>query len=485
MEEFKKHGKVGRAALRADMDRKTARKYLAADKLPSELKEPRTWRTRADPFEEDWPYVLEMLEDAPDLEAVALFEHLVECQPGKYQEGQVRTFQRRLKRWRAESGPPKLLFFAQAHRPGEAMQTDFTRANVLEVTIAGEPFDHMLCHPVLPYSNWEWVTVCHSESMVALRSGVQDALFELECVPEFHQTDNSTAATHDLRSGKRGFNQEYLDLMKHFDMTPRTTGIGEKEQNGDVEALHGAFKRRVRQRLKLRGSSDFDSVAAYEAWLHEIVRTVNRTRQHRIDEERAVMRPLRVKRLPEFSEVDVRVTEGSTIRVKSNVYSVPSRLKGEKVRVRVYDDRLEVFYAQKHQLTVERIRGCSKYRINYRHVIHSLVKKPGAFERYRYREDLFPTLTFRRAYDALDEKLPRRKADLEYLRCLQLAAETMQSEVETALELLYDAGQLPLERTVTDLVRPKPAAVPEISIEPVELESYDTLLDHQGLEVAS
>jgi hypothetical protein len=245
MEEFKKHGKVGQAALRADMDRKTARKYLAADKLPSELKEPRTWRTRADPFDEDWPYVLEMIEDAPDLEAVALFEHLVERQPGKYQEGQVRTFQRRLKRWRAESGPPKLLFFAQAHRPGEAMQTDFTRANVLEVSIAGEPFDHMLCHPVLPYSNWEWVTVCHSKSMVALRSGVQDALFELERVPEFHQTDNSTAATHDLRSGKRGFNQEDLDLMKHFDMTPRTTGVDEKEQNGDLEALHGVFKRRV------------------------------------------------------------------------------------------------------------------------------------------------------------------------------------------------------------------------------------------------
>ena len=485
MDEFRKCGKVGRSALRAGMDRKTARKYLKLEKLPSELKKPRTWRTREDPFETDWPYIRGMLKDEPDLEAVALFEHLIEREPARYQEGQLRTLQRRLKRWRAEEGPPKELFFPQAHRPGEAMQTDFTWASELGVTIAGERFEHMLCHPVLPYSNWEWVTVCHSESMTALRRGVQEALFELGRVPEFHQTDNSTAATHDLRNGKRGFNREYLDLVEHFGMKARTTGVGEKEQNGDVEAAHGALKRRVRQRLKLRGSSDFSSVREYELWLQDVARKANRSRQKRLEEELAVMTALGVPRLPEFSEIDARVTQGSTIRVKSNVYSVPSRLKGELVRVRLYEDRLEVYYAQKLELTVERLRGKGAHRVNYRHVIASLVRKPGAFARYRYREDFFPTFIFRRAYDELSERWPERRADLEYLRVLQLAAETMECEVQAAISLLLEQGEMPTAGAIKDLVKPEAPAVPDVVVNTVDLGIYDSLLQGQLWEVAS
>jgi transposase len=486
MDEFNKHGNVSKAAMRADMDRKTASRYLKAGKLPSELKQPRTWVTRKDPFEKDWPYIRELLSDVPDLEAVTLFDHLNERAPGRYQEGQLRTLQRKIKRWRAEEGPPKPLFFQQVHRPGEAMQTDFTVANELAVTIGGEPFDHVLCHPVLPYSNWEWVTVCRSESMAALRQGVQAALFELGHVPEYHQTDNSTAATHDLGSGKRKFNQEYVDLMKHFDMEPRTTGVGEKEQNGDVESLNGAFKRRVKQQLLLRRSSDFNTVAEYESWLQEVARKANRLRQRRFTEEIKPMRPLRVRSLPEFSEIDVRVREGSTIRVKANIYSVPSRLKGELVRVRIYDDRLEIFYAQKFQFTVERLLGKGRHRINYRHVIWSLVRKPGAFERYRYREDLFPSFTFRRAYDELAKILPQRRADLEYLRCLQHAAETMECEVEAALSLLLDDGCLPTVEAVKELLGPERPTIPAVSIPEVDLTSYDALLRKENkLEVAS
>ena len=473
------------AAAKAGMDEKTARKYRDLGKLPSELKQPRTWQTREDPFEGDWPYVRGMLEDAPDLESAAIFEHLQDRTPGQYQDGQVRTLQRKLKRWRAQEGPPKELFFPQAHRPGEAMQTDFTWATELAVTIGGEPFPHMLCHPVLPYSNWEWITICHSESMVALRRGVQEALFQLERVPLFHQTDNSTAATHDLRSGKRGFNQEYLDLVNHFGMTPRTTGVGEKEQNGDVESSNGAFKRRAKQWLKIRGSSDFESAAEYEDWLQGVARRANRGREKRLANELEAMKPLKAKRLAEFSEVDVRVREGATINVKSNVYSVPSRLKGETVRVRVYDDRLEIYYAQKHQFTVPRLRGRGGHRINYRHVIWPLVRKPGAFQRYCYREDLFPSLTFRRAYDELASTLPERQADLEYLRCLQLAAETMECEVETALSLLLEEGRLPTAQLVKDLVAPETPEIPALSIEEVDLGSYDSLLQHSELEVAS
>lgn len=487
MEEHAKHGRVGLASLRAGMHRNTGSKYLGLGKVPSELRQARTWRTRKDPFAEDWPELEERLADAPELEAKALFEDLCERHPERYQEGQLRTLQRRVKQWRAMSGPPKELFFEQEHRPGEAMQTDFTSVNKLEITIGGEPFPHMLCHQVLPYSNWEWATVARSESMAALRRGIQSAVFRLGRVPEYSQTDSSSAATHRLsrsqeegkgkEKGKRKFNPEYRALMRHLGMEPRTTAIGEKEQNGDVEASHRALKRRLEQHLLLRGSRDFDSVEEWERWLQGVAEKANRLRRERTAEELAVMRALDVHRLPEYREEKVRVKQGSTIRVKNNTYSVPARLKDEMVRVRVYDDRLEVYYGGIHQLTVERLLGEGKHKVDYRHIIWSLVRKPGAFERYRYREALFPTSAFRQAYDVLADKLAStRKADIEYLRVLHLAASTMECEVEAALSLLLEQGVVPLADRVKSLVVSEQPEIP--SVEPLtpDLEVYDSLL---------
>src|SRR6266852_5812758 len=435
MEELSKHGKLGMAAARAGMDPKTAAKYRDVGKFPSELKQPRSWRTREDPFEEDWPAIAARLAEAPELEAKTLFELLLESRPEKYEPGQVRTLQRRVRQWRATAGPDKEVFFAQVHRPGEAMQTDFTWGNELDITIAGAPLRHLLCHPVLPFSNWEWVTVCGSESMAAIKRGVQAALFRLGRVPHFHQTDNSTAATHDIPSGKRDFNQEYLALVAHFGMKPRTIEPGQSHQNGDAEAL-------------------------------------------------AAMRPLSVGRLIEYSELEVPVTSWSTIRVCHNAYSVPSRLRGERVRVRLYEDRLEIYYGSRQQLSIERLRGRHGHRINYRHIIWSLVQKPGAFAQYRYREELFPTLTFRRAYDALAAKRPARGADLEYLRILHLAASTMESIVEAALQRLLEEGQLTSGEQVKALVLPAKPEVPELAVPSVDLRSYDALLETRE-EVAS
>lgn len=484
MEEMKKHGNLGLAAARAGMDRGTAAKYRNAKKLPSEMKTPRTWRTRDDPFEEVWTEMASMLEDAPELEAKTLFEWLVaNAAAGTYEPGQVRTLQRRVRQWRATEGPDKEVFFSQIHKPGEAMQTDFTWGTELEVTIAGVPFKHLLCHPVLPYSNWEWVTVCVSESIAAIRRGIQEALFELGKVPEWQQTDNSTAATHDLPEGKRGFNEEYEDFVKHFGMKARTIEVGKSNQNGDVEALNGALKRRLKQHLLMRGSRDFESVEAYERWLQGVVTSANELRRTRVAEELQAMRPLVVERLKEFTEEDVLVTGWSTIRVKHNTYSVPSRLIGEWVRVHVYDDRLEVRYGDKPQLTVGRLLGRFGHCINYRHIIWSLVQKPWAFAHYRYREELFPTLVFRKAYDALTERHTGRKADLEYLRILHLAASTMESDVERVLERLLAAGTLESADQVKATVSPERAAVPTLEVQAVDLHEYDALLS--GEEVAS
>jgi transposase InsO family protein len=254
--------------------------------------------------------VTTLLAESPALEAKALFELLVETYAGRYEHGQLRTLQRRVKVWRAAHGPERDVVLAQQHRPGEAAQTDFTWATELAVTIAGEVFVHMLCVFVLPYSNWRWATVCLSESMSALRRGVQRALFQLGRVPAYHQTDNSTAATHRIpdgksvvvADGKRPFNEDYLALMRHFGMKPRTTEVGAKEQNGDVEASNGALKRALEQALLLRGSRDFESVDAWQAFIDELVRKSNRARGHRVVEDIEAMRELNVAKLPEFVE---------------------------------------------------------------------------------------------------------------------------------------------------------------------------------------
>lgn len=476
MREYAKHGEIGRAARAAAMDRKTARKYIGAQKLPSELRVDRDWRTRSDPFETDWPMIQQMLKDLPGLEAKIVMEQLIAKRPDRYQESHLRTLQRRFKQWRATKGPPKRVFFSQVHVPGEAMQTDFTWGTELEVTIAGEPFAHMICHSVLPYSNWQWVSVCQSESMTSIRRGVQSALFQLGRVPKRHQTDNSTAATHDLRTGKRGFNEEYERMVRHFGMEPWTIAVGESVQNGDIESANGAFKRRVRQLLLLRGSRDFDRIEEYEKWLREVAAAANLGRQVKLKEELAAMRPLSASRLPEYSEIDTKGSPWSTINIKSNAYSVPSQLIGEKLRVRLFDTRLEVYLGGKLQMTVERLTGKQQHAINYRHIIDSLIKKAGAFERYRYRDDLFPTVTFRRAYDALVAVMPPRKVDIEYLRILHLAAKTMECEVEFALRVLMDEGTVPMADEVKALVAPDKPTIPVVAIADVNLSSYDELL---------
>jgi hypothetical protein len=484
MEEMSKHGRIGKAAMKAGMHRQTARKYVEAGELPSTMIAPRDWRTRSDPFEEHWPDIEERLRATPGLEAKTLFELLDEAHPGRYSAGQLRTLQRRVKRWRAACGPEREVVIAQRHRPGEAAQTDFTSTGELAVTIAGQLFTHLLCVLVLPYSNWQWATVCASESMAAIRRGVQRALFQLGRVPRYHQTDCSTAATHRIpdgqaqcEDGKRPFNEAYLVLMRHYGMTPRTTEVGAKEQNGDVEAGHGALKRRLEQALLVRGSRDFDSADAWQTFVDGVVRKANVARSKRVVEDVAAMRELDVAKLPEYIDEEVRVSEWSTVRVRHNAYSVPSRLIGEWVRVHIYEDRIEVRFADEIQLACERLLGRNGHRIDYRHVIWSLVRKPGGFARYVYREEMFPSLAFRETYDAIQAVRPGTKGDLEYLRILHLAASTMESDVVAALALLKMSGKPVTADAVRELVKtPAPVDVPALASPSIDLSEYDTLL---------
>ena len=487
----------GIAALKAGMDRETARKYAKSGKLPSQSQPLHDWRTRPDPFADDWPEVVALLELTPALKPYVLFEHLQALYPGRHEPGEIRTLQRRINVWKAQHGPDVEVFFPQDHRPGEASQTDFTNCDELRVTILGEALPHLLCHFVLPYSNWQWVTVCQSESLLALRRGMQAALFRLGHVPEWAQTDNSTAATHDLPKGQdktpvddalsspgRLFNAEYEAVVRHLGMKPRTIGVGKSEQNGDVESANGVLKRRLEQHLLLRRSRDFESVLDYERWAQDVCATANLSRGKRVAEEQAVMKVLTAQRLAEYVTEAVPVSTWSTVRVRENTYSVPSRLIGQTVQARVFEDRVEVWFHGRHELSVERLVGRSRARINYRHIIWSLMKKPGAFARYKYREELFPTLIFRRAYDALAAATGvERKADVSYVRILHHAASTMQIEVETALELLLDAGEVPTPERVKALTdrNTQPARVTEMPALVPDLHTYDGLLSAEML----
>lgn len=313
---------------------------------------------------------------------------------------------------------------------------------------------------------------------------IQSAVFQLGHHPTWHQTDHSTAATHEIGDGDRDFNRDYASMLAHFGMTPRTIGVGKKEQNGDVEASNGALKRRITQRLFVRGNREFESIEAYEQWLaDDPVMRANLGRRARLAIELSVMPAVRVERLPEFKECDARVASGSTIRIEYNTYSVPSRMIGQVVRVHVYERRLEVYIAQKKQLEIVRLAGRNGHAINYRHVIWSLVQKPGAFARHRYREDFFPTLEFRRTYDAIIADSPSTAGDLAYLRILVLAAATGEAEVQSALELLLEARRVPDAEAVKQLlgVQREIASPPALDVLVADLESYDALLSAGGL----
>ena len=428
------------AAAKSGMDEKTARKYRRLGRLPSELQVAHTWRTREDPFAAVWSEVRSQLELNPGLEAKTLFEDLQRRYPGCYSDGRLRTLQRRIKVWRALEGPAKEVFFAQKHHPGEMCQSDFTCLYDLGITIGRQPFRHMIYHFVLPYSNWETGTICFSESFESLSEGLQNALWELGGAPKVHRTDRLRTAVN-TTGNPQEFTQRYRGLLRHYRLTGRKIQASCPNENGDIEQRHHRFKRALAQSLLLRGSHDFADRAEYAAYLGQLFAQLNTNRHGRLAEELPVLRRLPLCRLEAGKRLGVKVGHGSTIRVNHNVYSVNSRLIGEQVEVRLYVEHLEVWYGQRCVEKIGRLRGEDGHRINYRHIIDWLIRKPGAFANYRYREDLFPTHRFRMAYDLLQREHAPRVADKEYLRILHLAARENETAVDQALGYLLDSGQ--------------------------------------------
>ena len=465
------------AAAKAGMSEPTARKYRTAAKLPSQLKKEHDWRTRPDPFTAVWPEIQTMLQRDVGLQAKTVFEELRRRYPNRFPDGQLRTLQRRFRDWRALHGPDREIFFPQVYIPGEQGQSDFTSMNALNITIAGAAFKHLVYHFVLPFSNWEHVTICYSESFESLSQGLQEALWTLGAVPAIHRTDNLSAATHELiKTRGRGFTARYLELLNHYGMKPSKNHPGKANENGDVEQSHYRFRDGIDQRLRLLGTRNFNTLEAYSDFLRDIARERNASRKHQLDQELQRMRPLPARRLDAFREQDVTVARSSVVRIMHNAYSVPSRLIGHRLRARIYADYIELYYRGCAVERLERIRGTENCRIDYRHMVHSLVRKPGAFRRFVYRESMFPSLAFRKAYDALVDR-SSKWADLEYLRILYLAATTLESRVEAALEQLLSEKKIPEYEAVRSIADPVEGITwPRIEIQQPDLAVYDQLI---------
>jgi hypothetical protein len=477
MAERRKGMNQKQAAARAGMSERTARKYERAGALPSALKRPHEWPTRSNPFEEDWPWVVEQLERDPALQSTTLFALLCQRHPDRYRPTQDRTLRRHIARWRALHGPEKDIIFEQVHTPGERAQSDFTHMDDLGVTIAGEPFPHLIYHFVLTYSNVEAASICFSETFEALAEGIEKALWHIGGVPQQHRTDHLSAAVRHLRQPeKEEWTVRYQALMAHYGMHPTWNNVGIAHENGDVEQSHHRFKEAVDQALRVRASRDFATRAAYDHFVQNLIHKRNQTRAEKFSAEKATLRPLPSRELAPCKELRVAVSQFSTITVATNRYSVPSRLIGSTILVRVRSEHLEGYVGTTRVFEIPRLIGKHHHRIDYHHVIHSLVRKPGAFAAYRYRDELFPTTTFRQAYDRLVSGAGER-ANREYVRILHLAATTSEAEVETALQLVLEEHKLPSFLTVRDLVQvPTMRTVPTLSTPELNLGSYDQLI---------
>jgi hypothetical protein len=346
----------------------------------------------------------------------------------------------------------------------------------LGVMIAGQLFDHLVYHFTLTYSNWESVMVCFSESFESLSAGLQNALWEVGAVPEEHRSDSLSAAVKNMKNEDE-FTERYQGLVQHYGMRPSHNTPGRGHENGDVEQSHHRFKRAVDQEMILRGSRAFQSRTDYVAFLGEILNRRNGRRQEKLQHELKVMRRLPERRTEDWSHWSGKVSAFSTVNVKHNIYSVDSRLIGERIDVRAYAEVLEVWYGGQMIERIPRLRGVGRHHIQYRHVIDSLVRKPGAFAHYRYQSDLFPSVLFRVAYDYLREHDPAG-ADRQYVKILHVAAQESEQRVDEALRYLIERGESITAERVNDWVKsPIEFDCREVQVDPLHLAAYDSLLE--------
>ena len=483
--EYRRHHTQRVAAARSGLSERTGRRIERDPRLPSQKTAERPLRRQTvDPLGGLWESdILPLLTSRPGLRPVTLLEAMQARHPDRDWDRLRRTLERRVRTWRAEHGPECEVIFRQDHPPGQQGLSDFTDMGELGVRIAGEPLEHRLYHFVLAYSGWEHgEVVLGGESFTALACGLQDALWALGGAPAEHRSDSLSAAFRNLdRDAAEDQTRRYEALCAHYKMTPTRNNPGLAHENGSIEAQHGHLKRAISQALVLRGSADFDTLEVYRDWIADLVGRRNARRDKLVGIERAELRPLPPRRTTDHDEATVVVTSSSGFALRRVFYTVPSRLIGYRLKVRIYDDRLECFLAQRHVLTLPRGRPPGNRRmqvVDYRHIIHSLRRKPMALLNLIYRDALFPRPAYRAAWERLLAAGDTRAACRTMVGLLALAHDRgCEAELADAIAAQLAEGGLP---ELTELrARFAPTAADEAPVIVVTLPpiaSYDALL---------
>jgi transposase InsO family protein len=452
-------------------------------RLPSQKKPPRG-RRRPDPLELIFEAeVVPMLMAAPQLRPVAIFEELQRRHPA-LQANVRRTLERRIRAWRALHGAEREIIFRQVHEPGRMGLSDFTEMGDLAVGIAGVPLDHRLYHFRLACSGFEHAhVILGGESYVALAEGLQNALWALGGAPREHRSDSLSAAFRNLnRAAREDLTARYDALCVHYGMEPSRNNRGVAHENGSIESPHGHLKGAIRDALLLRGSGNFADLGAYRHFIDEIMSRKNARNALRITAERATLQPLPENRTCDYEEASAFVTTSGGFTLRKVFYTVPSRLVGHRLRVKLYDDRLELLIGATRLLTLERGRagpnGKHGHVVDYRHVIHALRRKPMALLNLVYRDQLFPREAYRLMFEGLRERLADRLACRTIVELLSLAHDrACEAELATLLTEHLATDQLPDLAALRTRFAPDPARLPEVLVELVPLSLYEALTE--------
>lgn len=450
---------------------------------------------KPDPLAGLWDeHIVPLLTRTPGLRPITVLEQMQRLHPDRDLNPARRTLERRMRTWRAQHGEDRELIFRQNHPPGRQGMSDFFDARDLTVTVAGVPLEHRIYHFTLVCSGWEHAeVVLGGESYTALASGLQNALWELDGVPHEHRTDSLSAAFANLDPDARDdLRRRYETLCSDLGMEPTRNNRGIAHENGSIESRHGHLKARLDQALLLRGSRDFDDVDAWRRCIAQVVARHNARHRDRVALERPHLKPLPPRRSCDYDEARVRVTSSGGFVFRKVFYTVPSRLIGYELKLRAFDDRLELFLGSTRLETLPRGRAPDRGRrghahvVDYRHVIHSLRKKPGALANLAYRDALFPRTEYRNCWEALKAILPLRQACRTMVGLLWLAHENgCEAALAAELARVLAAGDLPDLAGLRTRFSPTQIGEsrPEVPVQMPATGSYDALLP--GLEAAA
>jgi hypothetical protein len=476
-----------KTAKECDVDPKTVHKY--ADQQPSPIgieKQPRAYKTRLTPeLDAFWPEIELLLKNDNELKPYAILEHMAEKHKEAFSLTWQRTLERRVAHWKIANGVGKDVSFSQNHKPGDVLAIDFTDLSKLGIRIGSEVMNSnfLAFHATLTYSNWEYAEHCRSESFEALASGVQNAFLSMGGVTARVRFDSMSAAVNNL-STDHEFRSNWKSLLMHFGAQPHRINVQSPQENGDCESSHGHLKDYLDQRLRLRGNRNFESMEQWQEFLSNCISARNKKRWSEIAKDREQLAPFPKTFFPIFTTQDSTVKSNCILRIKQNDYSVPSCYIDKKVHLRIYSDRIELWYAGNKKLEMPRLIGKHQVFFDFRHVIDTLIRKPGAFENYRYREQLYPTLNFRHAFDAACSQQGDRMGIRTYLRLLYLAKhvglESVDQELAKAL-----VSKSPIDAKIIESKLEHAPTIPESfqnvepEVETPDLDDYNQLLEHK------